>query len=54
MRIYFFIDYYINYYNRLCGYHPFQARDSVAFFEEVTNARVKFENRFWRNVSEDG
>jgi len=40
--------------NRLCGYHPFQARDSLAFFEEVTNARVKFENRFWRNVSEDG
>ncbi|CAG8493151.1 15645_t:CDS:2 [Funneliformis mosseae] len=37
----------------LCGYHPFQARDSVAFFEEVSNARVKFEVRFWRNVSED-
>ncbi|CAG8574338.1 13630_t:CDS:10 [Funneliformis caledonium] len=42
------ITYYL-----LCGYHPFQARDSVAFFEEVTNARVKFEVRFWRNVSED-
>ncbi|CAB4394521.1 unnamed protein product [Rhizophagus irregularis] len=42
------ITYYL-----LCGYHPFQARDSVAFFEEVTNARVKFENHFWRNVSED-
>jgi len=42
------ITYYL-----LCGYHPFQARDSATFFEEVTNARVKFENRFWKNVSED-
>ncbi|RIA89801.1 kinase-like domain-containing protein [Glomus cerebriforme] len=42
------ITYYL-----LCGYHPFQARDSASFFDEVTNARVKFENRFWRNVSDD-
>ncbi|RIB28636.1 kinase-like domain-containing protein [Gigaspora rosea] len=37
----------------LCGYLPFRSEDRYAFYEEVTNARVRFEDRFWRNVSED-
>ncbi|CAG8780874.1 22566_t:CDS:2, partial [Cetraspora pellucida] len=37
----------------LCGYLPFRSEDRYAFYDEVTNARVRFEPRFWRNVSED-
>ncbi|CAG8593893.1 6152_t:CDS:2, partial [Diversispora eburnea] len=36
----------------LCGYPPFSNNDRT-FMEQVTAGRVKFEARFWKNVSED-
>ncbi|RHZ76970.1 hypothetical protein Glove_187g29 [Diversispora epigaea] len=36
----------------LCGYPPFSTNDRT-FMEQVTSGRVKFEARFWKNVSDD-
>ncbi|CAG8755706.1 16389_t:CDS:2, partial [Acaulospora morrowiae] len=37
----------------LCGYPPFRSEDRAALYEEITSGRVRFEARFWRNVSDD-
>ncbi|CAJ0761459.1 2880_t:CDS:2, partial [Entrophospora sp. SA101] len=39
--------------DRLCGYPPFRSEDHATLFQEVTTARIKFEPRHWKHVSED-
>ena len=38
----------------LCGYSPFRSEDPVELVKETTEAKVKFHERYWKNISQEG